>query len=95
MVPWMGALGGGKLDDAVEKMVHAALTSLCERSLTATANMRVLLFPIHDQEDPVWQQRLKVMSNLESPHFNAGWAAMAKYMRYLFNLEHNTGRTII
>jgi hypothetical protein len=43
----------------------------------------------------VWQQHLEAVSNLESPHFSARWAAKAKYVRYLFNLQHNTGKTII
>jgi hypothetical protein len=95
MAPWMGAVVGNELDDAIEKMAHAALTSLRECSLTATTDMSISLFPIHDQEDPVWQQCLKAVSDLESPHFNAGWAEMAKYVRYLFNLQHNTGRIVI
>jgi hypothetical protein len=55
----------------------------------------IALFPIHDQEDPEWQQRLEAVSDLESPRFSAGWAAMAKYARYLFILQHNTGRTVV
>jgi hypothetical protein len=35
------------------------------------------------------------ISDLESPHFSAGWFVMAKYVSYLFNLQHNTGRTVI
>jgi hypothetical protein len=37
----------------------------------------------------------KAVCDLEIPHFRAGWAEMAKYSRYLFNLQHNTGRTVI
>jgi hypothetical protein len=29
------------------------------------------------------------------PDFSVGWAQMAKYMQYLFNLQHNTDRIII
>jgi hypothetical protein len=86
MVPWTGAIVGSELDDAILKMAHAALTSLCERSLTATTKMPILLFLVHDQEGPMWQQRLEAMSDLKSPHLDVGWAAMAKYARYLFNL---------
>jgi hypothetical protein len=92
---WTGAIVGGELDNTVEKMAHAALTLLCERSLAATTDLLISLFLIHDQEDPVWQQCLKAVSDLESPNFNARWAAMAKYVRYMFNLQHNTHRIII
>jgi hypothetical protein len=63
-----------------------ALTSLCEFSLATTVDMLIALFLIRDQEDPVWQQRLESMCNLERPLLSAGWVVMAKYVRYLFTL---------
>jgi hypothetical protein len=33
------------------------------------------------------------VSNLKGPHFYAEMTAMAKYVQYLFNLQHNTTRT--
>jgi hypothetical protein len=38
MEPWTGAIIGSEPDEAVEKVVHAALMSLCGRSLTGTAD---------------------------------------------------------
>jgi hypothetical protein len=86
MVPSTGAIAGSEIDDAVEKMAHVVLTSLCDRSLAATIDMLIMLVPIHDPKDPEWQQCLEVVCDLESPRFSAGWAEMAKYARYLFNL---------
>jgi hypothetical protein len=54
-VPWKGTIIGSEIDAVVEKMAHATLTSLCERSLAATVDMLIALFPIRDQEDPNWQ----------------------------------------
>jgi hypothetical protein len=54
-----------------------------------------MLFPIRNQENPVWKQRLEVVSNLESPHFSTSMTAMAKYAHYLFILQHNTARTVM
>jgi hypothetical protein len=51
MSPWTGSVIGSEIDHAVEKMAHVALTSLCECSLIATANMPIALFPIHNQEE--------------------------------------------
>jgi hypothetical protein len=53
------------------------------------------LFLICDQEEPEWRQHLDIACDLVSPQFNAGWAQVAKYAHYLFNLQHNTGCTII
>jgi hypothetical protein len=55
MAPWIGSIVGSEADDAVEKMAHVALTSLCESHIAATAAMPIALFPIHNQEDPEWQ----------------------------------------
>jgi hypothetical protein len=37
---------GGKLDVAVEKMAHLALTTVCEQRLVGTADKSITLFPI-------------------------------------------------
>jgi hypothetical protein len=53
--PWKGAIIGSEIDDTIEKMVHVALTSLYELSLTATTDTPITLFPIHNQDEPEWQ----------------------------------------
>jgi hypothetical protein len=78
--PWMGTVIDSKLDNTIEQTTLVALTSQCESRLIATTKMPIVLFLIHNQEDPVWQRRLKSMSNLEGPHFHAGVAVMAKYV---------------
>jgi hypothetical protein len=57
--------------------------------------MPIVLFPVHYQRDPVWQQRLEAISDLKGPHFHAGLAAMAEYAQYLFDLQHTTARTVV
>jgi hypothetical protein len=93
--PWKGAVIGREINDAIEKMAHVALTLLCESSLTATADTPIALFPIQNQDEPEWQQCHETVCDITSPLFSTGSTEMAKYSRYLFNLQHNTGRTII
>jgi hypothetical protein len=57
-MPWTGVIIGGELNNTIEKMAHIVLTSLCERSLAAIANMPISLFLIHNQEDTMWMQCL-------------------------------------
>jgi hypothetical protein len=33
------------------------------------------------------------MSDLKGPHFHAGMTSLARYVQYLFHLQHNTART--
>jgi hypothetical protein len=73
-------------------MAHITLTSLCTDHLASTAALSITLLPIQNQENPVWQRCLEAVSDLEGPHFHAGMTSLARYMQYLFNLQHNTSR---
>jgi hypothetical protein len=87
---WSGSVIASKPNTAVEMMAHAALTYLSESDLTATAALPTALLLIWDQEDPGWRQRLEVMSDCGEPHFSAKTALLAKYSKYLFNLQQST-----
>jgi hypothetical protein len=93
--PWMTTVIGVELDETVEQTAQVALTSLCESRLADTAAMPITLFPIHNQEDHVWKQRLETVSNPKGPHFHAGMAALAGYAQHMFNLQVSTGRTVM
>jgi hypothetical protein len=84
--PWSGSIIDSEPDIAVGMMAHVALTSLCESRLTATAALSIALLSIRNQENPIWQQCLEAVSDLEGPHFHAGMTSLAKYAQYLFNL---------
>jgi hypothetical protein len=90
--PWSGSIISSEPNTSVEMMTHIALTSLCEDRLTTTAALLITLLPIQNQENPVWQPRLEVVSDLDGPHFHAGMTSLARYVQYLFNLQHNTAR---
>jgi hypothetical protein len=79
MEPWMATVIGVKLDYTVEQTAQVTLISLCETRLADTAAIPITLFPIRNQEDPMWKQRLEAVSNPEGPHFYAGMAALAGY----------------
>jgi hypothetical protein len=93
--PWMATIIGVELDETVEQTAQVALTSLCESRLADTAVMPITLFLIHNQENPVWKQRLEAVSNPEEPHFHTGMAALAGYAQHMFNLQASTGRTVM
>jgi hypothetical protein len=42
--------------------------------------MPIALFPIRNQEDPMWKQCLEAVSILEGPRFYTGMAVLAEYM---------------
>jgi hypothetical protein len=55
------------------------LTSLCEDRLTTTAALPIVLLLIQNQENPIWQQHLEVMSDLEGLQFHDGMTSLARY----------------
>jgi hypothetical protein len=87
MEPWSGSVIGSEPNTGIELMAHIALTSLCRDRLTATAALPIALLPIQNQENPVWQQHLEVVSDLRGPQFHAGMTSLAKYAQYLFNIQ--------
>jgi hypothetical protein len=95
MEPWMATVISIELDDTVDQTAHFTLTSLCGSRLADTAVMPIALFPFRYQGDPVWQQHLEAVSDLEGPHFNKSMAAMAEYAQSSFNLQHNIAKIII
>jgi hypothetical protein len=90
---WSGSIIDSEPNTGIEMMAHITLISLCEDHLTATATLPIVLLPIRDQENPIWQQRLAAVSDLKGPHFHAGMTSLARYAQYLFNMQHNTART--
>jgi hypothetical protein len=90
---WSGSIIGSEPDTSVEPMAHIALTSLCKDRLTGTAALPIVLLPIQNQENLIWQRCLEAVSDLKGPHFHAGMTLLAKYVQYLFKLQHNTMRT--
>jgi hypothetical protein len=72
MSPWSGVIMVCEIDDDVEKMAHITLTTLYECCLTVIVDTPIVLFLIHNQEEPEWRA---VMCNLTSPHFSIGWGA--------------------
>jgi hypothetical protein len=79
MEPWSGSIIGSEPNTGIELMAHIALTSLCEDHLVATAALPIVLLPIQNQKNPVWQQRLEAVSNPKGPHFHARMTLFGRY----------------
>jgi hypothetical protein len=77
--PWSGYIINSEPDIDIEMMAHIALTSLCEDLITATTTLPIALLPIQNQENPVWQQHLEAVFDLEGPHFHARMTSLVMY----------------
>jgi hypothetical protein len=77
---WSRSIIGSEPDTGIEMMAHITLTSLYENRHTDSAALPIALLPIWYQENPVWQQRLEVMSDLNGPHFHTRMTWLAMYV---------------
>jgi hypothetical protein len=91
---WIATVIRVKLDETVEQMTQVALTFLCESRLTDTVAIPITLFPLRNQEDPMWKQHLEAVSDPEGLNFHVGAVALAEYAQHMFNLQDNTARTV-
>jgi hypothetical protein len=93
--PWGMTVIGVELDETIEQVAHVALTALCGSRLNDTAAMPIAVFLICEKEEPMWGQRIWDMTDPEGPHFHASMAVMTKCVPYMFNLQHNSVKTIV
>jgi hypothetical protein len=77
--PWSGSIVGSEPDTSVEMMAHITLTSLCEDRLTTMVALPIELLSIQSQENPIRQQRLEAVFDLEGPHIHAEMTSLARY----------------
>jgi hypothetical protein len=60
-------------------MAHITLTSLCEDRLTTMVALPIELLSIQSQENPIRQQCLEAVFDLEGPHIHAEMTSLARY----------------
>jgi hypothetical protein len=77
--PWSGSIIDSEPETGVERMVHNALTSLCEDRLAATAALPIAFLSTRNQENPIWQQRREAVFDHMGHHFHVGMTLLARY----------------
>jgi hypothetical protein len=60
----------------------------CEQHLADTADSPVALFPIRDQGDQTWWERIRASCDEMSPTFHTGFTASSYYAHYTYNMLH-------
>jgi hypothetical protein len=60
------------MDDAIEKVAHMVLTTLCSQNLAATSGTPMSLYPIQDRSDPEWKARMDEVGNVFQIHYHSG-----------------------
>jgi hypothetical protein len=86
MMAWFTTATGDDLDDTLERAAHQALTEFCECHLSGLVGTTVALFPIQNEGNVVWSERLAAIGSPERLTYHTGWAFMARYAQHMSSM---------
>jgi hypothetical protein len=78
MIAWFTKARGDDLDDTLERAAQQDLTELCDRHLPVLSDTAIALFPIWNEGNAVWSERLAAIGYPELPTRHAGWVLTAR-----------------
>jgi cell division protein FtsB len=93
MTAWFTTATGDDLDDTLERAVHQAITEFCERHLSGLVGTAIALFPIPNEGNMVWSERLAAMGNPERSAYHTGWAFTACYAQHMSSMFQEVAAT--
>jgi hypothetical protein len=83
MTAWFTTATGDDLDDTLERAAHQALTEFCQRHLPGLVSTVVALFPIQNEGNTVWSERLATVGVPEHLTYHVWWAFTARYAQHM------------
>jgi hypothetical protein len=86
MTAWFTTASGNDLDHTLERVTHQALTEFSERHLSGLAGTTIALFPIQNEGNTVWSERLAVVGDPERLAYHAGWVSTACYAQHMSSM---------
>ena len=87
---WSTCVRGRDMEDTLERAAQQALTEFCGRHLPDTARTPVALFPIQDQGNPRWQERIAAVCDTRQPGHQPRLALLAQYAQHTHRLQLET-----
>jgi hypothetical protein len=88
MIAWFIMAIGDDLDDTLERATHQALMKFCERHLPGLDDTVVALFPIWNEGNTAWSERLTTVGDPEHPTYHVGWEFTARYAQHVSSMPH-------
>jgi hypothetical protein len=86
MTAWFTTATDDDLNDTLERAAHQALTDFCEHHLPGLAGTAIALFPIQNEGNTVWSERLAVVGDPEHSAYHTGWAFTARYAQHMSSM---------
>jgi hypothetical protein len=79
MTAWFTTAMGDDLNDTLDRAAHHALMEFCEHHLSDLNGTVVALFPVRNEGNTTWSERLATVGAPERTTYHTGWAFTACY----------------
>jgi hypothetical protein len=86
MTAWFTTATGDDLDDTLERVAHQALTEFCECHLSGLAGTAIAMFPIQNEGNTAWSERLTAVGDPERSAYHVGWVFRARYAQHMSSM---------
>jgi hypothetical protein len=86
MMAWFTTATGDDLDNTLEWDAHQTLMKFCERHLPGLDGTTVTLFPIQNEGNAAWSERLAAVGDLERSTYHTGWAFTPHYTQHMSSM---------
>jgi hypothetical protein len=86
MTAWFTTATGDDLDDTMERTAHQALMEFYERHLPGLVGTPITLFPIKNEGNMAWSERLAIVGDLERSAYHVGWVFMTRYAQHMSSM---------
>jgi hypothetical protein len=83
MTAWLTMTTSDDLNDTLERAAHQALIEFCEHHLPGLVGTAIALFPVQNEGNTVWSERLAAVGDPERSAYHMGWAFMARYAQHM------------
>jgi hypothetical protein len=93
LTAWFTMATDDDLDDTLERAAHQTLMEFCECHLLGLAGTTIALFPIQNEVNTEWSERLATVGDPKRSAYHAGWAFMARYAQHMSSMFQEVAAT--
>jgi hypothetical protein len=79
MTAWFTTATSDDLDDTLERAAHQTLMEFCEHHMSCLDGTAIAMFPIQNEGNTAWSERIAAVGHPERSAYHAGWAFTASY----------------
>jgi hypothetical protein len=93
MTAWFTTVIGDDLDGTLERAGHQALMEFSEYHLSGVVGTAITLFPVQNEGNTAWSERLAALGDPKGSAYHTGWAFTACYAQQMSSIFQEAAAT--